>query len=190
MRSTILIILIGFVISTFYSMGQDQGTQYDEVWLEQLKSEYSYQLPGQDNLNNQAYIVQEGSGNNVYVNQQNPSTLITPNNVFMLQKGNNNSGFIFQAGVDNQYNVYQLGNNNQTDLSMRGKKNVSTLLQEGNSNLIKQELQGNGMNYVILQEGFKNELYHKENGEVNQKYTIQMKGNGMKIYIENGNIYK
>ena len=55
---------------------------------------------------------------------------------------------------------------------------------------MKQELSGDGMNYVILQEGFKNELFHKENGEINKEYTIHMKGNGMKIYIENSNIYK
>lgn len=189
-KRNILIALAGLSFMGLQAMAQDVTRPGDEeVWLEQLVSEYSYQIPSAGNLNNKAFVVQEGANNDAFVDQSH-SGGSTPNTIYMLQRGNNNTGSILQTGSNNKYNIYQLGDGNLSDLMMSGTKNRSTLVQEGNLNKVRQELTGDGMKYVILQEGFRNELIHKENGEVNQEYTIQMKGNGMKVYIENSNIYK
>jgi hypothetical protein len=46
------------------------------------------------------------------------------------------------------------------------------------------------MDYFIIQEGSRNMLIQRENGEVSPRYRVEQRGVGMKVIIENSNIYQ
>ncbi|MBU2650201.1 MAG: hypothetical protein KKA81_04640 [Bacteroidetes bacterium] len=185
-RSLKLIITVIIVITAYPALSQ--GVHEEEVWLEQLISEYYYDIPYQQSTNNKTLVVQEGSRNSVKIDQINTAGQ-GENLIYLVQRGDNNITNAWQKGSSNQYSLYQLGDRNELDLSMIGNSNQSALWQKGDMNKVTQDLKGTGMNYIILQEGFKNELIHVEDGRINQEYKIYMKGNGMKLYIQNSNIY-
>ncbi|MBE9491629.1 MAG: hypothetical protein IMY70_01980 [Bacteroidetes bacterium] len=189
---TKLLISLGVLalLMCFTSLGQNSGNNEENIWLQQLVREYSYNVVLQNDLNNKAYVIQNGSGNNAIVNQKITGNRYQSNVLYMIQQGNNNNGLVKQVGLGNEYNIYQFGSDNDLDLMTEGKRNKSTLFQIGNSNKIKQRLRGNEMDYFILQEGIRNELIHIENGVKHPEYRIEQKGTGMKLIIENSNIYR
>jgi minor curlin subunit len=171
------------------SFSQNTVHNDEDIWLKQMVREYSYNQVLQNDLQNKAFIVQNGSNNNVYIDQKITGVSNT-NVVYLLQKGSFNNGNIRQTGNSNEYNIFQYGFWNDMELTTEGNYNKSTLYQIGSENIIKQRLRGEGMNYFILQEGSRNELIHKENGVANPEYRIEQRGVGMKVIIENSNIYR
>lgn len=187
---SIIFILAVALLTGFSSVAQENVQKEEDLWLKQLVREYSYeQVMSQRNLNNKAFVAQDGSKNNAIIDQRNTGYIGQENSVYLLQRGSYNSGAIQQHGRDNEYYVIQNGVKNDVEMSARGSGNKTTLYQIGNNNKVKQSLKGDGMNYYILQEGSRHELIQKENGSVNPKYSVEQRGAGMKVIIENSNIY-
>lgn len=190
-KKSIIILGVLFYLISFMKVSsaqQERSSDNQEIWIKQLLNEYY--VPDNLEARNKTHVYQEGSGNDIFVNQVNQGTIDEQNVIYALQKGNNNLNYVLQNGIQNEYAGFQFGNNNKLDLEMLGMNNKSTLYQKGDYNKVTQEMKGSDMRYMIIQEGINNELVHQETGEFNPEYKIHMKGNGMKLYIRNSNIYK
>ena len=165
--------------------------------------------PALSTLQNAATLLQNGAGNKARIDQQSLSG--ASNQAYVEQVGGANALGLMQTGGGNVATVQQNGNGNQADLTQQGQGNSSALTQRGNNNRLTGQLVGNqselnihqdGSNnqvdseihqnkqaYTINQYGSGNSLKQVESTiQANPGYTVEMRGSGINLTIEQGKI--
>ena len=94
--------------------------------------------------------------------------------------GNKNTGNLGQNGSSNTSDMRLTGNNNNLDVTQNGQGNSATL-----------DATGSNRRYVINQLGDNNVLKQQEglNSSLPRGYNVDMRGNGIRLTIEQGNVY-
>ena len=121
---------------------------------------------------NQALIVQAGNANIVDFYQYGSG-----NEASLLLQGNKNTGSVDQRGSNNVYDGRVVGNRNDVDVVQNGQNNRATL-----------DAAGNNRSYPVLQVGNNNQLTQREGAGTTapQGYGVEMRGNGIRLTIEQG----
>ncbi|GEM_PF-1470741 len=177
----------------------------EDVGLERLPTG----APALSTLQNAATLLQNGAGNTARIDQQSLSG--ASNQAYVEQVGAANALGLVQAGGSNVATVQQYGNGNQADLTQQGQGNSSALTQRGDNNRLTGQLVGNQSGLNIYQEGSNNQVdseirQNKQAYTINQYgsgnslkqvettsqatpgYTVEMRGSGINLTIEQGKI--
>jgi minor curlin subunit len=177
----------------------------EDVGLERLPTG----APLLTTLQNVATLLQNGAGNTARLDQQSLSGV--SNQAYMEQVGAANALGLVQVGGGNAATVQQYGNGNQADLTQQGQGNSSALTQRGDNNRLTGQLVGNQSGLNIYQEGSNNQVdseirQNKQAYTINQYgtgnslkqvestiqatsgYTVEMRGSGINLTIEQGKI--
>ena len=170
----------------------------EEIGLDRLPS--NIVVPSPRNARNLSAVEQNGSGNQAGITQV--STGTGSNQALILQVGTLNAADLAQYGSDNSASLRLTGNKNTGSLGQNGSSNTSDMRLTGNNNNldVMQNGQGNsatldatGSNrrYVINQLGDNNVLKQQEglNSSLPRGYNVDMRGNGIRLTIEQGNVY-
>jgi minor curlin subunit len=136
------------------------------------------------NLSNQAYIVQAGAANVLGIIQSGGD-----NRAYMSQQGNGNRADFTQNGQGNSSNLTQRGSNNRLQGLVSGNDNELNIQQNGANNQVQSEIRQNDRTYNISQIGYGNTLTQKETTTQSpQGYSVEMRGAGINITIEQGRV--
>jgi minor curlin subunit len=177
----------------------------EDVGLERLPAG----APALTTLQNAANLLQNGAGNTARIDQQILSG--ASNQAYVEQVGAANALGLVQVGGGNAATVQQYGNGNQADLTQQGQGNSSALTQRGDNNRLTGQLVGNQSGLNIYQEGSNNQVdseirQNKQAYTINQYgsgnslkqvettsqatpgYTVEMRGSGINLTIEQGKI--
>lgn len=165
--------------------------------------------PAASDLRNASTLLQTGNGNTARLDQQGLATPV--NQAYMAQVGTANVLGVNQTGSGNSAYVSQNGSGNQLDFTQDGRGNSSTLTQRGSANQLKGMVDGNnnevnirqdGSNnvvnseiredrrtYNITQQGYGNTLNQVEStSQTPQGYNVEMRGNGIRLTIEQSRV--
>lgn len=135
-------------------------------------------------LNNQAYIAQAGAANALGLIQSGGD-----NRAYLLQQGYGNRANFTQDGQGNAANLTQRGSNNRLQGSVSGNDNELNIQQNGANNQVQSEIRQNDRTYNISQIGYGNTLTQKETtAQSPQGYSVEMRGAGINITIEQGRV--
>ena len=123
---------------------------------------------------NQALIVQAGAANILSLDQYG-----TYNTTNLTLQGNSNVGTVNQRGSDNSFDGRIVGDRNKLDVLQNGHGNRSVL-----------EVEANGRTYPVVQIGNDNNLVQREaaNSMAPKGYGVEMRGNGIRLTIEQGRV--
>jgi minor curlin subunit len=177
----------------------------EDVGLERLTTG----APALTTLQNAAILLQNGVGNTARIDQQ--SLAGASNQAYVEQVGAANALGLVQVGGGNAATVQQYGNGNQADLTQQGQGNSLALTQRGDNNRLTGQLVGNQSGLNIYQEGSNNQVdseirQNKQAYTINQYgtgnslkqvetttqatpgYTVEMRGSGINLTIEQGKI--
>lgn len=136
---------------------------------------------------NRITLKQEGNMNEAFIQQFSKND---PNLANVHQKGNANFSDLYQQGNGNATDIYQEGYGNSYFGEHVGNDIINIVVQTGDANIIDQDLRANDLDFQINQFGNGHELYQTETrGGIGYKVT-QHGPEGMKIKINQGNIYK
>ncbi|AYA35931.1 hypothetical protein D3Y59_02010 [Hymenobacter oligotrophus] len=153
----------------------------EEIGLERVP----VTAPNPANANNVATLLQQGVGNQAQSIQTNPGVL--SNLAYIRQVGASNEAQLSQTGSGNRTTVRQQGNRNRFAGSVVGDENEIEVVQQGSRNVVNSEVVNDGRQYTILQQGNNNQLNQVETSPASPKgYTVEMRGNGINITIEQG----
>jgi minor curlin subunit len=167
-------------------------------------------LPTGTSYQNNLLLLQNGVGNTTRIDQQS-LTGAGINQAYVEQVGAANSLGLIQAGNSNVANTVQNGSGNQADLTQQGQSNTSTLAQRGdnnrltglvvadrtelninqngNNNQVSSEIRESQRSYTINQYGNNNSLKQVESTiQATSGYTVEMRGSGINLTIEQGKI--
>ena len=134
--------------------------------------------------NNESYMAQIGDYNlsRLAITGSNNSTTVT-------QQGNRNTFDMDLTGNNNPVSLKQSGNNNVYNMDLNASNTPVNLVQDGNSNRVSSSLTGNNRQYNISQYGNNNLLNQVEgNSILPQGYSVEMRGNGIRLSIEQGHV--
>lgn len=135
-------------------------------------------------LGNQAYIVQAGAVNVLGLAQSGGG-----NQVYMTQQGSGNRADFSQDGQGNSSTLTQRGANNQLQGVVSGNENELNIRQDGANNRVQSEIRQNDRTYNISQIGYGNTLTQRETtAQSPQGYSVEMRGAGINITIEQGRV--
>lgn len=142
-------------------------------------------------LGNQAYVEQAGSLNAVELVQRQGGNVAN-----ITQNGRSNTASYMQDGKGNNTTISQSGQGNKlqgiadgSDFLLQGDNNVMRIDQNGNNNTIKGEVRESNRLYEIRQNGNNNTLTQIETSSALPKgYTVDMKGQGINLTIEQGRV--
>ncbi|QKG57092.1 hypothetical protein GKZ68_10905 [Hymenobacter sp. BRD128] len=160
-------------------------------------------------LQNAAILLQNGSDNTARIDQQSVSGI--SNQAYVQQVGAANTLGLMQTGGGNGATAQQYGSGNQADLTQQGQNNSSALLQRGNNNhltglvatdrselnisqngsnnQVNSEIRESQRSYTINQYGNNNSLKQVESTiQAAPGYTVEMRGSGINLTIEQGKI--
>lgn len=143
----------------------------------------------QTGQSNQATIQQVSEGNG-------------PNQALVVQAGNANITDFYQYGGHNEANlklqgdsntgsVYQNGSKNTYDGRVMGDNNKVNVVQDGDDNhAVLDVTDSYGRSYPVRQVGNKNELTQREAAGTTAPlgYGVEMRGNGIRLTIEQGRV--
>jgi len=126
------------------------------------------------NGTNEALIVQAGAANIAFLNQ-----FGTDNTTSLRLKGDGNIGKVDQRGSNNSFDGRIAGDNNKLDVYQDGHGNSSTL-----------DVAGDSRKYPVVQIGDNNSLVQREaaNSMAPKGYGVEMRGNGIRLTIEQGHV--
>lgn len=186
----------------------------EKVGLERLSA--SATLPTLTNLQNVANLLQIGNGNTARIDQQSLTTTTNQayiaqigggnilglsqlggnNRLYVTQNGSDNRAGFTQNGQDNSTTITQNGPQNKiqgvkdgTDMVLEGDHNNMKITQSGGYNTVKGEIQESNRHYEIRQFGNQNKLIQVESTmQTPTGYTVEMRGNGINLTIEQGRI--
>lgn len=185
--STLLIMLI-FSLSQLNAQNQNND---EEGILKQLTPTERLALNALSQQDQQVYLSQTGWDNTTNINQvtTDPSH---PNHISVIQNGDLNSSTINQEGAGNINKTTQNGSNNDYSLSLYGDDIKTTVEQNGDNNQISQNLSGSELEYILIQNGNNHQIIQTENSSQTTQpaYSIMQSGNGMRLEISQGNIYR
>ncbi|MGI4741980.1 MAG: hypothetical protein ACRYG7_42995 [Janthinobacterium lividum] len=177
----------------------------EDVGLERLPTG----APALSALQNAVTLLQNGAGNSARIDQQSLSGV--SNQAYVEQVGGTNALGLVQTGGGNVATAQQYGNGNQADLTQQGQNNSSALLQRGNNNRltglvatdhselnisqngsnnqVNSEIRESQRSYTINQYGNNNSLKQVESTiQATPGYTVEMRGSGINLTIEQGKI--
>ena len=141
-------------------------------------------LLNQTGNNNEAFIRQVGDDN---ISRM--AILGDDNKTQIIQEGRRNLFDMDLTGNNNPVSVRQFGNNNVYDIDLNASNTPVNLVQNGTSNRVASNLTGTNREYNISQYGNNNVLTQVEGNTMLQKgYSIEMRGNGIRLSIEQGRI--
>lgn len=140
----------------------------------------------QKGRNNIADIEQVNSGTAV-----NEALIVQAGNANILgfkQTGSGNAAVLTLRGDGNTGTVNQQGSNNSLDGRITGNKNTFEVHQNGIGNRSTFDMVGDGRDYPVLQIGNNNSLVQREgaNSTAPRGYGVEMRGNGIRLTIEQG----
>jgi len=185
------LILLLSILSLYPSESWGQGQPQREVLQPETQEGFfilQNYLEGEENIFS---LSQQGNQNMVQALQNRQGQAGDPNVMEVLQVGNTNDAQLNQRGTGLQVRLRQGGNANRYEGDLNGEDITSDVLQLGNRNNLEQQLSGNGMQYELIQRGNNNELIQLEEAPGQAPgYRIEQNGNGMRLYIEQGNIYR
>jgi len=151
--------------------------------------------PAIGNADNVAILSQIGNNNESFITQIGDDNMArlaiegNRNSTEVTQRGNNNLFDMDLTGNNNPVTLRQLGNNNVYDMDLNALNTPVNLLQNGNGNRVSSNLTGNNREYNISQYGNNNLLKQVEGSTVfPQGYNVEMRGNGIRLTIEQGRI--
>lgn len=165
--------------------------------------------PALSALQNAATLLQNGSGNTARIDQQSLSgasnqayveQVGAANALGLVQTGGGNVAIVQQNGTGNQANLTQQGQGNSSALTQRGNNNRLTgqlisnqselnIHQDGSNNQVDSEIRQNKQAYTINQYSSGNSLKQVESTiQANPGYTVEMRGSGINLTIEQGKI--
>ena len=148
------------------------------------------------NADNVSLLTQIGNSNEAFIRQvgdDNASRLTVVgdgNKTEVIQEGRRNFFDMDLVGSNNPVSVKQFGNNNVYDVDLNASNTPITLVQNGTSNRVISNLTATDREYSIRQYGNNNVLNQAEgNASVLQKgYSVEMRGNGIRMTIEQGRV--
>ncbi len=147
------------------------------------------------NADNVSLLTQVGNSNEAYIRQvgdYNASRLAiigNGNKTEIIQEGRRNLFDMDLTGNNNPVSVKQFGNNNVYDVDLNASNTPVNLVQNGISNRVVSNLTGTNREYNIGQYGNNNVLTQVEGNTVLQKgYSVEMRGNGIRLSIEQGRV--
>ncbi len=132
-------------------------------------------------------LTQMGHMNQATIEQISDSN--NPNQVMVMQNGDQNVSDIHQTGSKNALKLIQHGKMNSMSANYEGEYLNNTIIQIGNLNVVEQTLQGSDMNFSIIQQGKGHELIQFEKGP-GIGYSVKQTGHDMKISIEQGHVMR
>ncbi|GAA4012997.1 hypothetical protein GCM10022408_27290 [Hymenobacter fastidiosus] len=184
-----LTVLLG--LSSAYVSAQTQSKEPKEEiskeqrLVERFGTEQLNSLP--ESSIDRSILAQQGNNNAATIDQR--LLGIQGNTAVVLQLGNTNVVNATQTGAGNSTTVKQVGNRNHVTSDINGYETESFILQDGSYNKITQELNVDERRYKVQQQGNNNQLTQRENGAAAPPgYEIHMKGNGIKMTIEQGKV--
>lgn len=136
-----LIITFLSLIFCIYAYPQEQTQSIEE----QVTELSNFQILGCENqLNtNVAYLNQVGDNNNIVAIQQNTGAV--PNQIISIQEGEGNQGYIEQSGPAHLIILRQDGWNNEANLWSEGAKTDTWVSQVGDNNIINSYIDNAGL---------------------------------------------
>lgn len=135
-------------------------------------------------LNNQAYIMQAGTANALGLIQSGGD-----NRAYLSQQGSANRADLTQDGQGNSSTLTQRGANNRLQGLVSGNDNELNIRQDGANNRVQSEVRQNDRTYSINQIGYGNTLTQKETtAQSPQGYSVEMRGVGINLTIEQGRV--
>jgi minor curlin subunit len=167
----------------------------EEIGLDHLPASITALKPA--DARNLSALKQTGSNNEATIEQINIGSLP-------------NQSLIVQAGIGNIVGLYQSGFDNTSTLKLKGDKNIGKIAQDGSSNSFDGQITGhdntfdvvqtgsgnhstldvvsNGRDYPVLQQGNNNSLVQREGPASTAPlgYGVEMRGNGIRLTIEQG----
>lgn len=133
---------------------------------------------------NQAYVEQVGTANALGLVQAGGSNVISA-----AQQGAGNQATLTQQGQGNTSNLLQLGNNNRLTGVVAADRTELNIRQDGSNNQVSSEVRENQRSYTINQYGNNNSLKQVESTiQATPGYTVEMRGSGINLTIEQGKI--
>lgn len=170
----------------------------EEIGLERLPS--NLVVPSARNARNLSALQQSGNNNQAAITQVSTGSGI--NQALIIQVGASNSADLTQYGTDNNATLRvtgdknsgrleQNGSNNTYDTRLTGNSNNLDVVQNGQGNSATLDATGNNRSYQINQIGDNNMLKQQEgvNSSLPRGYNVEMRGNGIRMTIEQGNVY-
>jgi minor curlin subunit len=177
----------------------------EDIGTEQLASALSVA----EGARHTSILLQNGTSNTARIDQQ--SLSVMGNQAYVAQVGAANALGLVQTGSGNVTTARQSGTGNQADLTQNGQNNTSALTQKGdnnrltglaagsdielnihqngNNNQVDSEIRQNKQAYTINQYGNGNTLKQLESTiEARPGYTVEMRGSGINITIEQGKV--
>ena len=167
----------------------------EEIGLDRLPTGVAPARPA--DARNLSVLRQVGAGNAATIDQL--STGNGPNQALIEQVGAANAVNLSQFGANNTANlaltgnrnaaaVDQRGTNNSFDGRVAGDRNALDVVQDGQNNRSVLDVTGNDCRYPITQIGNDNTLIQREAAGTlaPQGYGVQMRGNGIRLTIEQG----
>ena len=148
------------------------------------------------NADNVSILSQIGNSNEAFIRQvgdDNTSRLAIfgdGNKTEVIQEGRRNLFDMNLTGNNNPVSVKQFGSNNVYDMDLNAVNTPVNLVQSGTSNRVVSNLTATEREYSIRQYGNNNVLNQAEgNASVLQKgYSVEMRGNGIRMTIEQGRV--
>ncbi|MDQ2794608.1 MAG: hypothetical protein M3Y12_11485 [Bacteroidota bacterium] len=143
-------------------------------------------------------VLQNGNRNTAEVNQQNLALLTNSafiqqigdgNYLNLMQSGSKNSTSFLQSGNGNKSTLNQNGTNNRIVGEVDGQLNEVNITQDGHDNRINGTIRENEKKYSLSQIGNGNTLTQFESTNQTKGYSIEMRGNGMNITIEQSKVF-
>jgi minor curlin subunit len=134
-------------------------------------------------VSNQAYVEQIGAANTLGLVQAGS------NSASVVQQGTGNRADLTQNGQGNASGITQKGDNNRLTGLVMGTNNGLNIHQDGSNNQVDSELRQNRQAYTINQYGSGNVLKQVESSvQATPGYTVEMRGTGINLTIEQGKI--
>ena len=162
------------------------------VWAQEVVTNDAYidQLVGENTISlnrtiqvNDVHLLQSGHLNTTEVSQRQGAA--GGNLASLQQQGAYEQIILVQNGSNNQVDFRQYGRSNDINVTQRGNFISSNVIQLGFENSVLQELEGNNMNYTIIQHGNNWGVIELGFSPDNPGYTIQQTGQvGVTMTIE------
>lgn len=172
-----------------------QTTSGTDLYVRDLPENLRPDRPLPVGFDNRVLLLQTGNGNLADIvqagdaNQAEIAVLGNANATLLSQQGNANAATMRLAGDNNAVSATQRGTANRYDLDLTGSNLPVNVVQDGNGNRVQSTLTGGGeRRYGVQQVGNNNELTQREGADtvLPQGYSVEMRGTGIRMTIEQG----
>ncbi|HET9505004.1 MAG TPA: hypothetical protein VFO93_15785 [Hymenobacter sp.] len=166
-----------------------------ELYVRDLPENLRPDRPLPVGVDNRVLLLQNGNGNLADIMQAgdtNQAEVVVQGNAnatLLTQQGNANAATLRLSGNNNAVSATQRGNGNRYDLDLSGSNLPVNVVQDGNGNRVQSALAGGiDRRYSVQQVGNNNELTQREGAGtvLPQGYSVEMRGTGIRMTIEQG----